>query len=101
MLGAIGAVACGGGAVQVEVLEDEVAQVVPLGGGRAHTVPRATLPSNVKEGDVVRDGRLDAELGTRLAREAAEWRARLAVPVPDGLDLDSGGAESLTPHKER
>jgi hypothetical protein len=100
MLGALGAVACGG-AVQVEVLEDEVAQVVPLGGGPARTVPRATLPSRVREGDVVRDGRLDAERGARLAREVAEWRARLAVPVPDGLDLGSGAAESLTEKKER
>ena len=101
MLGALGAVACGGGAVQVELLEDEVAQVVPVGGGPACTVPRTTLPSNAREGDVVRDGRLDAELGARLAREVAEWRARLAVPVPVGLDLDSGAAESLTTQKER
>ena len=102
MLGALGAVACGGAgsAVQVEVLEDEVARVVPLGGGPARTVPRATLPSNAREGDVVRDGRLDAEHGARLAREVAEWRARLAVPVPDGLDLDAGASASLTPHKE-
>jgi hypothetical protein len=101
MLSALGAVACGGGAVQVELLEDEVARVVPVGGGPACTVPRGTLPSNAREGDVVRDGRLDAELGARLAREVAEWRARLAVPVPDGLDLDSGAAESLTTQKER
>ena len=102
-LGALGLVACGAveGPVQVEVLEDEVAQVVPLGGGPARTVPRTSLPSNVREGDVVRDGRLDTELGARLAREVAEWRARLAVPVPDGLDLSSGASESLTPDKER
>ena len=100
MLGVLGAVTCGG-AVRVEVLEDEVAQVVPLGGGPAWTVPRATLPSNAREGDVVRDGRLETELGARLAREVAEWRARLAVPVPDGLDLDSGASESLTPKKEQ
>jgi len=107
MLGALGVVAfggaCGGagGAVQVEVLEDEVAQVVPVGGGKARTVPRSTLPPEAREGDVVRDGRLDAELGARLAREVAEWRARLAVPVPDGLDLDSGATGSLTADKER
>jgi hypothetical protein len=100
MVGAVGAVACGGGAVQVELLEDEVAQVVPLGGGPARTVPRSTLPSNVREGDVVRDGRLDAERGARLAREVAEWRARLAVPLPIGLDLDSGASGSLTTGKE-
>jgi hypothetical protein len=103
MLGALGGVACGGagGAVQVEVLEDEVAQVVPVGGGQACTVPRSTLPPGVREGDVVRDGHLDTELGARLAREVAEWRARLAVPIPDGLDLDSGASRSLTTKKER
>ena len=103
MLGALGAVACGGadGAVQVEVLEDEVAQVVPLGGGKARTVPRSTLPPGVREGDVVRDGHLDPEHGARLAREVAEWRARLAVPIPDGLDLDPGASRSLTADEER
>jgi hypothetical protein len=102
-LGLLGAVACGGagGAVQVEVLEDEVAQVVPVGGGKAYTVPRTTLPPEAREGDVVRNGRLDAEHGARLAREVAEWRARLAVPVPDGLDLDAGASESLTAKKEQ
>ncbi|PTL77714.1 DUF3006 domain-containing protein [Vitiosangium sp. GDMCC 1.1324] len=103
MVGALGVVACGGasGAVQVEVLEDEVAQVVPVGGGKAYTVPRATLPPGAREGDVVREGRLDTELGARLAREVAEWRARLAVSVPDGLDLDSGASGSLTTKKEQ
>ena len=102
-LGVAGLVACGGsgGAVQVEVLEDEVAQVVPLGGGAAYTVPRATLPSGTREGDVVREGALDAELGARLAREVAAWRARLAVPVPVRLELEAGAAESLTDAKER
>jgi hypothetical protein len=103
MLGVLGGAACGGagGAVQVEVLEDEVAQVVPLGGGPACTVPRSTLPPEAREGDVVREGRLDAETGARLAREVVEWRARLAVPIPDGLDLDSGASGSLTAKKER
>jgi hypothetical protein len=102
MLSTLGGLACGAsGAVQVELLEDEVALVVPLGGGKAYTVPRATLPPGARGGDVVREGRLDAELGARLAREVAELRARLAVPVPDGLDLDPGASESLTGQKER
>jgi len=103
MLGSLGVLACGGtgGAVQVEVMEDEVAQLVPMGGGEAYTVPRATLPPGAREGDVVRHGHLDAEWGARLAREVAELRARLAVPVPDGLDLDSGAPGSLTSQKEQ
>ncbi len=103
LLGTLGGVACGaaGQAVQVEVLEDEVAQVVPLGGGRAYPVPRATLPPEVREGDVVREGRVDVEWGVQLTRELAAWRARLAVPVPDRLDLEAGASESLTERKER
>ena len=102
LLGTLGGVACGTPetALQVELLEDEVAQVVPVGGGEARVVPRATLPRDVREGDVVREGHLDAELGARLAREVAEWRARLAVSIPDGLDLDPGASESLTGHEE-
>ena len=101
-LGVMGMLACGAGeAIQVEVLEEQGAQVVPLGGGEAYTVPRTSLPARTREGDVVRDGQVDEELGARLAREVMELRARLSVPVPDGLDLDSGSAESLTESKER
>ncbi|WP_187345391.1 DUF3006 domain-containing protein [Cystobacter ferrugineus] len=102
LMGAMSGVACGTpeGAVQVEVLEDEVAQVVPMGGGEARVVPRSTLPRDVREGDVVREGRVDRDVGARLAREVAEWRARLAVSVPDRLDLDPGAPESLTERKE-
>ena len=100
-LWALGACGTAGGALQVEVLEDEVAQVVPLEGGRACTVPRATLPPGVREGDVVREGRLDTERGAQLARELKEWRARLDVAIPDGLDLGAGASESLTRKKER
>ena len=72
VVGMVGGVACGANgredvpaetALQVELLEDEVAQLVPLGGGPPRVVPRATLPREVREGDVLRDGRLDAELG--------------------------------------
>ena len=106
LVGMLSGVACGPAvpeetAVQVELLEDEVAQLVPLGGGEARVVPRATLPPEVREGDVLRDGRLDAELGARLAREVREWRARLAVAIPDGLDLEAGASGSLTRKKER
>lgn len=102
VLGMGSALACGAPeeVFQVDVLEDEVARIVPLGGGEARTVPRDTLPPEAREGAVVRGGRLDAEWGARLAREVAEWRARRAVAVPDGLDLDAGASESLTEQKE-
>ena len=99
-LGMLGLLSCTQ-AVRVEVVEDEVAQVVPVGGGPARVVKRSTLPSGAREGDVVREGRLDAEPGARLAREVAALRARLAVPVPDGLDLEAGPSRALTSSKER
>ena len=55
--------------------------------GEARTVERGALPAGAREGDVVVDGRLDPELRARLAREVAERRARLAVPVPPELEL--------------
>ncbi len=105
VVGMLGGVACGAQGlgetpVQVELLEDEVAQLVPLGGGKAYVVPRTTLPPEVREGDVLRDGRLDAELGARLAREVAEWRARLAVTVPDRRERGARAPESLTGQEE-
>ena len=101
-LGVVGLMTWGAGeGVQVEVLEEEVAQVVPLGGGEAFTVPRTALPPQAREGDVVREGRVDEELGARLAREVMELRARLSVPVPDRLDLETGASGALTESKER
>ncbi len=75
------------GPVRVELVEEARAQVVDLRTGEARTVERSTLPRRAREGDVVVDGRLDPELRARLAREVAERRARLAVPVPPGLEL--------------
>lgn len=86
MAGIVGGV-LGMGPVRVELVEDTRAQVVELRTGRARTVERAALPSRAREGDVVVDGRLDPELRARLAREVAEKRARLAVPVPPELEL--------------
>jgi hypothetical protein len=75
------------GPVRVELVEDERAQVVELETGRASTVERTALPPCAREGDVVVDGRWDPELRARLAREVSQRRARLAVPVPPGLEL--------------
>lgn len=98
----IGLSACAGqGAVQVDVLEEEVARVVPVGGGPARTVRREELPAGVREGDVVVGGRVDEEAGVRLRQQVAELRARLSAPVPDGLELDSRATGALTSGKER
>jgi len=86
MAGVIGIVA-GASPVRVELVEDARAQVVDMATGEARTVERAALPRCAREGDVVVDGRLDPELRARLARDVAERRARLAVPVPPGLEL--------------
>jgi len=99
-LGMLGMLACTD-AVRVELVEDEVAQVVPLGGGPARVVKRSSLPAGAREGAVVREGRLESEPGARLAREVAALRARLAVPVPDGLDLEATPSRALTSSEER
>jgi len=76
-----------GQAWQVEVVEEHKAQVVEVRTRRAQVVDREALPPGAREGDVVVDGRLDPELRARLAREVAEQRARLVVPVPREFDL--------------
>lgn len=75
------------GMVQVELLEDTRAQVVRLETGQACTVERVALPSEVREGDVVVDGRREPEATALRVLEVAMKRARLAVPVPPGLEL--------------
>lgn len=75
------------GPVRVELLEDTKALVVRPDTGQACTVERWRLPPGAREGDVVVDGRLEPEQTARLRSEVARKRARLAVPVPPGLDL--------------
>lgn len=87
VLGCSGAGQGSGQAWQVEVVDEQRAQVVELGTGQVRYTDRSALPPGAREGDVVVDGRLDPELRARLAREVAEKRARLAVPVPLELDL--------------
>jgi hypothetical protein len=88
-------------ALQVELLEGARAQVVDLEGGHAHPLPRAALPAGVREGDVVVDGRLDRELTARHAAQVRALRARLAVPVPTGLDLAASDRLGLNSRRER
>ena len=87
VLGCGGAGLSPGQAWQVEAVEEHKAQVVELGTQRARVVDRDALPPGAREGDMVVDGRLDPELRARLAREVAEQRARLVVPVPREFDL--------------
>lgn len=68
-------------AIQVELLEDERAQMVELDSGRARVVPRASLPHSAREGDVVVDGRVDAAR-TAEARRAVRGARRALTPGP-------------------
>ena len=90
-----------GQAVQVDEVEEGRARVVETGTGKARTVDQSSLPAGAREGDVVVDGRLDPELRARLTREVAELRARLAVPVPMGLDLGGSEDPPLTIPREK
>jgi hypothetical protein len=47
------------------------------------------------------DGRLDPELAARQAAELRALRARLAVPVPAGLDLSAPQRLGLNSRWER
>ena len=92
MVAALGALGCGHvlptrAALQVELLEEEVAQVVDLDTGRAGVVPRAALPGSAREGDVVVNGAVDPALTEAMAREIRALHSRYGVPVPAGLDL--------------
>jgi hypothetical protein len=100
VMGCGGAGQGSGQGLQVDVLEEGRARVVELETGKARTVDRGTLPKGAREGDVVVDGRLDPELRARLTREVAETRARLAVPVPPGFDLEGSEDPRLTSPRE-
>lgn len=89
--------ACGaGGAVVVDVLEETHARVVPRRGGPACTVSRAELPADVREGDVVVDGRVDAEATARARAQVAAARRPWTVRAPAHLALDTPGALTRT-----
>ena len=89
------------GPFQVELLEQERALVVDLETGQARPLPRQALPRGAREGDVVVDGRLDPALRARQAAELRALRARLAVPVPVGLDLAAPDGLRLNSRRER
>ena len=77
--------ACGGGLTpfhreQVELIEDQVAEVVDLDTGRTAVVPRKSLPRGVEEGDVLVDGREDPIERAKLLQRIAELHSDF-VPV--------------------
>ena len=86
---------------QVDDVGETRARVVEAGSGRARMVDRSALPPGTQEGDVVVDGRLDPELRARLTREVAEARARRAVPLPPGFDLEGSENPGLTISREK
>ncbi|HET9449407.1 MAG TPA: DUF3006 domain-containing protein [Aggregicoccus sp.] len=97
----VGGAALAAGPLQVELLEGARALVVDLEDGRARPLPRAALPRGAREGDVVVDGRVDGERTARQAAELRALRARLAVPVPAGLDLAAPDRLGLNSRRER
>lgn len=84
------------GTYEVDVLEDEAVSLAPSpgAGGRAVTLPRAAVPPNAREGDVIVDGRVDRALTEQLREDVRTARERLhRVDVPSGtLDLDDDPA---------
>lgn len=92
MIAALGFWGCGHvlptrAALQVELIEEKVVQVVDLDTGRAGILPREALPAAAREGDVVVNGAVDPALTAAMAREIRALHARYGVPVPAGLDL--------------
>lgn len=73
------------GAAQVEELTDEGATLLPVDGSREVMVYRWQLPPDVKEGDVVVDGRVDeraTELLRQWIRDALAEIEKQGHPIP-------------------
>ena len=73
------------GAAQVEELTAEGATLIPVDGSRAVMVFRWQLPPDVKEGDVVVDGRVDARATERLRKWIRDTLAEIEArghPIP-------------------
>ncbi|MFZ5470807.1 MAG: DUF3006 family protein [Myxococcota bacterium] len=62
--------------IQIELLEDEVAQVVRLESGQVESLPRSALPPSAKEGDVVVDGVVDRQRTAQARRQVRKVRAK-------------------------
>jgi hypothetical protein len=69
------------GPLQVELLEDDVAQVVHLDSGRAELIARSRLPAGIREGDVLVDGKKCSPCADELrARVRAQRLGRSLTP---------------------
>ena len=69
----------------VDRLVETRAVVVPLAGGPAQLLHRAALPEEVREGDVIIDGRVSLDSRAALERRS---RAVLAAPLEGSFDLE-------------
>ncbi len=71
------------GAWQVELVEDEVAQVSCLERGLTAIVPRSALPPGAGEGDLVLDGEVNGSETQRARQRIRELRwGRTLTPKP-------------------
>jgi hypothetical protein len=87
-LALVAALSCAG-AVEVDELDEEIARVVDAR-GRAHVVPRRSLPEQAKEGAVVRCGRVDPVETLRRKDEVRALQAASGRKVVGRLDLSMG-----------
>ena len=68
--------------IQLELIEDDVAQVIHLNDHRAEVVPRASLPPGAREGDVIVAGEIDREETARAVEGVREARRSLTRRRP-------------------
>jgi len=72
---------------QVELIEDDVAQLVDAA-GHTRTVPLTALPPGVREGDFVVDGAVEPQLLAQALDRLREAASRVRAPLPPRLSLD-------------
>lgn len=92
--------ALAGEPIEVELLDDDQAQVMSVSSGETSNVPRRSLPAAAREGDIVVSGSVDL-IATEAGRARIQELQRSAVPIPAGLSLDERETPPLTPRRVR
>lgn len=75
---------------QVDVIEDHRAQLTSLASQGSCLAPRSSLPPETKEGDILRDGRVDVGR-TVAARARVRGLQRRAVALPLHSNVETSG----------